>query len=101
MVAEIKASGRSAILIPYPGEEQDQELNAMALKDAGIAQIIPHGQFSGTTLSQAIQHTLEHPEELAQVWPNGHRRDGQNATNQVVASCLQLALGQAAYDIEY
>lgn len=101
MVAEIKASGRLAIVIPYPRDDGDQELNAIALKDAGIAQLIAQEQLSGTTLSQALQHILEHPEELAQVWPNGRRKNGQESTHRVVEACLYLALGHAPHDIEY
>jgi UDP-N-acetylglucosamine--N-acetylmuramyl-(pentapeptide) pyrophosphoryl-undecaprenol N-acetylglucosamine transferase len=101
MAAEIKASGRSAIVIPYPNSEQDQELNAIELKDAGIAQLITQDQLSGTSLSQALQYILEHPEELAQVWPNGRRKNGQDATHRVVEACLHLALGHAPYENNY
>ncbi len=101
MVAEIKASGRSAILIPYPRDDQDQELNAMAMKDKGMAQTILQKQLSGTTLSQAIRNILEHPEDLAQVWPNGGRQDAQDATYQVAEACLHLALGQASQEFDF
>ena len=102
MVAEIKASGRSAILIPYShNDSEEEELNAMDLKDRGIARMISQQQLSGTTLSQAIRHILEHPEELAQVWPNGGRQQAQSATHQVAEACLHLALGQSADQLDF
>lgn len=101
MMAEIKASGRSAIVIPYPRDDQDQELNALTLRDNGIAQMISQDKLSGTTLSQAIRHILENPEELAQVWPNGRRQHAQDATSRVAEACLHLALGPTAPDVSF
>lgn len=103
MVAEIEASGRSAILIPYSRNENDteEELNAMDLKNRGIAQILSQKDLSGTTLSHAIRHILEQPEELAQIWPNSGQQQARRATHQVAEACLHLVLGQSADQLNF
>jgi len=71
-VAELAASARPAILIPYPHVRQTPGFNALALKEVGMAKIIGQQNLSGKSLSEAILETIEHPEELAQVWPSGN-----------------------------
>lgn len=92
-ISEILVSGRSAILVPYPRDDADQDGNATALRDRGIAQMIAPDEFSGTTLSQAIQHLADHPEALAQVWPTGRRQPAEQAAGQLAEACLRLAFG--------
>jgi len=92
-VAELKASGRPAILIPYSYGDKYQEFNALALKDAGMAKVIFQRQFSSKSLAEAIRRTLEHPEELAQVWPNNRQLEGRDASEQLVHACLELGCG--------
>ena len=99
-VAELKASGRPAILIPYPYGDKHQESNALELNDSGMARIIAHEQFSGRTLSHEILRILEHPEEFAQVWPNNRQFQGRDATEQLVHACLQLTTGKNSYEME-
>ena len=98
-VAELKASGRPAILVPYTSYgNKHQESNALAMKDAGMAKVIFQQQFSSKSLSKAILHTLEHPEELAQVWPNNRRLKEHDATEQLVHACLELATGENSHE---
>jgi UDP-N-acetylglucosamine--N-acetylmuramyl-(pentapeptide) pyrophosphoryl-undecaprenol N-acetylglucosamine transferase len=100
-VAELKASGRPAILIPYSRGDKHQESNALAMKDAGMAKVLFQRQFSSKSLSEAILHTLEHPEELAQVWPNNKRLEKRDATEQLVHACLELATGKNSHEMEF
>lgn len=93
-VAELKASGRPAILIPYPHGDRHQEFNALALKDAGLAKILLQRQLSGQSLANEIRRVIQYPEELAQVWPNTGRPVRQDAAEQIVRLCFQLALGK-------
>jgi UDP-N-acetylglucosamine--N-acetylmuramyl-(pentapeptide) pyrophosphoryl-undecaprenol N-acetylglucosamine transferase len=99
-VAELKASGRPAILIPYPHDNRHQEFNALALKDAGMANIISQRDLSSKSLSREILHILKNPEELAQVWPNSKWLREREAAEQLVHACLQLATGTNSYEIE-
>lgn len=100
-VAELKASGRPAILIPYSRGNTHQESNALAMKDAGMAKVLFQQQFSSKSLSEMILHTLEHPEELAQIWPNNKRLEERDATEQLVHACLELATGENAHEMEF
>jgi UDP-N-acetylglucosamine--N-acetylmuramyl-(pentapeptide) pyrophosphoryl-undecaprenol N-acetylglucosamine transferase len=100
-VSELKASGRPAILVPYPHDDNHQEANALALKDAGLAQIIAQSQFSGRSLAQEIIRVLEHPEELAQAWSYSRSFQEQDATTDLLQACLHLAkdAGANGFDI--
>jgi UDP-N-acetylglucosamine--N-acetylmuramyl-(pentapeptide) pyrophosphoryl-undecaprenol N-acetylglucosamine transferase len=91
-VAELVASARPSILIPYPHGDRHQEFNALALKEAGIAKIIGQQNLSGQSLAEAILETIEHPEELAQVWPSGELPGRKDAAEQLVDVCFQLAM---------
>ena len=95
-MAELTVSGRPAILIPQ--EDQQQEAEALALQEDGIAKIIAQPQLSGKTLAAEILEILTHPEELAQVWPNTKRFRANDATAQLAAACLQLATGKGVDD---
>jgi UDP-N-acetylglucosamine--N-acetylmuramyl-(pentapeptide) pyrophosphoryl-undecaprenol N-acetylglucosamine transferase len=93
-VAELAASGRSAILIPYPHGDRHQEFNALALKEIGIAEIISQQHLSGKALAEVILDNLEHPEKFAQVWPNSGLLAKEDAPEQLVKVCFQLAMGR-------
>lgn len=91
-VAEIAASHRMAILIPYPHHgDHHQERNALALKDAGIARVIFQRQLSGNVLAEAILHSLNHPEEFLQVWSQDRLTNRKNAAARIVELCFELA----------
>lgn len=94
-VSELRASGRPAILVPYPHGDNHQEANALALKDEGLARIIAQQQFSGKTLAQEIIWVLEHPEELAQAW-SSRQQEGLDAAEQLAQICLQLTQNSGA-----
>ncbi len=100
-VAELKASGRPAILIPYPYDDKHQEFYALNLEEAGMAKIISQQQLSSRSLAGAIQRIIENPEELAQVWPNEKWLKEKDATEQLVQACLQLATGKNAHEVEF
>jgi UDP-N-acetylglucosamine--N-acetylmuramyl-(pentapeptide) pyrophosphoryl-undecaprenol N-acetylglucosamine transferase len=93
-VAELKASRRPAILIPYPHGDRHQEFNALALKEEGFAKVILQANLSGKSLAKAISHSLQHPETFAQVWFNIREVEKKTAAEQVVDICLQLARGK-------
>jgi len=58
-VAEIRAAGRAAILIPYPFAADDhQTRNAQSMVDEGAAVMIPNAELSGERMASAIKELL-------------------------------------------
>lgn len=59
-VAELAASGRAAILIPFPhATDQHQLRNAEVLARAGAAQLLPQAELSGERLAREILNLLQ------------------------------------------
>ncbi|MBD3308558.1 undecaprenyldiphospho-muramoylpentapeptide beta-N-acetylglucosaminyltransferase [candidate division KSB3 bacterium] len=93
-VAELTASRRPAILIPYPHGDRHQEYNARALEEAGRAQVILQQDLRGKSLADAILHHLHHPELLERLWTDADATsdtDPRTAAEQIVDICRQLA----------
>ena len=90
-MAELRASRRPAILIPYPHVDKHQEFNAQALEEEGIAKVIFQTNLSGKSLAEAILDSLYHPETFTQIWSNNMGTEEKSAAEQIVTICLQLA----------
>jgi len=90
-VAELRASRRPSILIPYPHGDRHQEFNAQALVDKGLAKMILQEYLDGKTLADSLLHCLNHPDAMAQVWANIPEENEKTAAEHVVDLCLQLA----------
>lgn len=66
-LSEIQALGKPAILIPSPNvAENHQYHNAMALVNAGAADIIEEKDLTGRLLMQKADNMLSNPEKLAE-----------------------------------
>lgn len=64
-LSEIQALGKPAILIPSPNvAENHQYHNAMALVNAGAADIIEEKDLTGRLLMQKADNMLSNPENL-------------------------------------
>ncbi len=64
-IAELAATGRPAIVIPYPHAIDDhQRENAAQLCDAGGGWLVPQSDITATSLSDLIRSLLESPEKL-------------------------------------
>jgi len=73
-VAEIKASGRAAILIPLPTAADDhQTKNAQAMVADNAAVMIPNSELSGERLAKAIRSMLSNLGELTAMENNARR----------------------------
>lgn len=90
-VAELRASRRPSILIPYPHGDRHQEFNAQALVDKGLAKMILQEYLNGKALADALLHCLHHPDAMAQVWENATDASEKTAAEQVVDLCFQMA----------
>jgi UDP-N-acetylglucosamine--N-acetylmuramyl-(pentapeptide) pyrophosphoryl-undecaprenol N-acetylglucosamine transferase len=64
-IAELAATGRPAIVIPYPHAIDDhQRENAAQLCDAGGGWLVPQSDVTAASLSELIRSLLESPEKL-------------------------------------
>jgi UDP-N-acetylglucosamine--N-acetylmuramyl-(pentapeptide) pyrophosphoryl-undecaprenol N-acetylglucosamine transferase len=73
-VAEIKAAGRAAILIPFPFATDDhQTKNAQAMVDEDAALLIRNSDLNGKRLADTIRELLGTPERLTTIETNARR----------------------------
>ena len=73
-VAEIKASGRAAILVPFPFAADDhQTKNAQAMADEHAAILISNSDLTGERLAGAIRELLADPHRLEEIENNARR----------------------------
>jgi UDP-N-acetylglucosamine--N-acetylmuramyl-(pentapeptide) pyrophosphoryl-undecaprenol N-acetylglucosamine transferase len=64
-VAELTASARPSILVPYPHATDDhQTANARALDEVGASILLPTPQFDAATLAQHLQALMRDPQRL-------------------------------------
>jgi UDP-N-acetylglucosamine--N-acetylmuramyl-(pentapeptide) pyrophosphoryl-undecaprenol N-acetylglucosamine transferase len=61
--AELMAAGKAAIMIPLPGQ-LEQQRNAEAMRDAGGARMILQDELSGERLAQEIKSLVDAPETI-------------------------------------
>jgi UDP-N-acetylglucosamine--N-acetylmuramyl-(pentapeptide) pyrophosphoryl-undecaprenol N-acetylglucosamine transferase len=73
-VAEIKAAGRAAILVPFPFATDDhQTKNARAMADENAAVMIENAELTGKRLAETIAGMLGRPERLGEMENNARR----------------------------
>lgn len=66
--AEVAASGKPAIMIPFPGAADDhQRKNAEALVDKGAAQMIVQSELTGERLANDILTMFANPENMLEI----------------------------------
>ncbi len=84
-VAEIKASGRAAILIPFPFATDDhQTKNARAMADERAAVLIPNAELNGKRLADVIRELMEDPARLKEIESNARRIAILDAEQRIV-----------------
>jgi UDP-N-acetylglucosamine--N-acetylmuramyl-(pentapeptide) pyrophosphoryl-undecaprenol N-acetylglucosamine transferase len=73
-VAELKAAGRAAVLVPFPFATDDhQTKNARAMADENAAILISNSDLNGTRLADAIRGLIGDPKRLAEIETNARR----------------------------
>jgi len=91
-VAELAASGRAAILVPYPSAANQHQLrNAESLVARGAARMILDHELSGAGLATAIQDLLLDPPTLERMEAAMRRASHPNAAGQIVDEVELLA----------
>ena len=84
-VAEIKAAGRAAILVPFPFAADDhQTKNAMAMVEEKAAVMISNAELSGQRLAAAIRELLIDRDRLKEIETNARRIAILDAEQRIV-----------------
>jgi UDP-N-acetylglucosamine--N-acetylmuramyl-(pentapeptide) pyrophosphoryl-undecaprenol N-acetylglucosamine transferase len=84
-VAEIKAAGRAAILIPFPFAADDHQMkNALAMADEKAAVVISNSDLDGRRLADTVLEFLRHPERLKEMETNARRIAILDAERRIV-----------------
>lgn len=90
-LAEITASGKVSILVPFPhAAHQHQEKNARILEAEHAAEMILQDQLTGEKLASSILRCMENPEYRREMEHNSSRLGKRDATEKVKDLCLQL-----------
>jgi UDP-N-acetylglucosamine--N-acetylmuramyl-(pentapeptide) pyrophosphoryl-undecaprenol N-acetylglucosamine transferase len=90
-IAELTATGRPAILVPFPYAANDhQEHNARLLVTTGAAVLMRDHDLSGSMLAEHIQHFMHHPKEVADMATRCLALGKPDAAMRVAHLCLEL-----------
>ena len=84
-VAEIKAAGRAAILIPFPFATDDHQMkNALAMAEEEAAVVISNSDLNGRRLADTVLEFIRHPERLKEMEGNARRIAILDAEQRIV-----------------
>jgi UDP-N-acetylglucosamine--N-acetylmuramyl-(pentapeptide) pyrophosphoryl-undecaprenol N-acetylglucosamine transferase len=90
-VAELTATGKAAVLVPFPyATHRHQEHNARTLAAVGAAEMIHDQAFNGSLLAERIRYYLSHPEAVADMAARCLALGKPDAATRVAQLCLQL-----------
>ena len=93
-VAEVRAAGKAAIMIPHPFAADDhQRKNAQAMVDERAAVMIDPDELSGERLAQEIVGLLNEPERMATIEQNARRIAVLDAESRI-ADLIEEAAGK-------
>ena len=91
-VAELAASGRPAIMVPFPQAAGDhQTLNAMALVQAGAAGIVAQHELTPQRMADEIRRLLQNPAELFMMAQRARRAASKGAADLILHQCRLAA----------
>lgn len=89
-LSELTACGKASVLVPFPyAAHNHQVLNARVLEDEGAAEVILDHEVDGKQIANAIRNAIEQPDSLNQRAKNSFRLGRRDATQKVLAMCLQ------------
>jgi len=90
-IAEITASGKAALFIPFPFAVNDhQTKNAELLVNRGAAEMIPERDLSGESLSGIIRRLVETPGRIGEMERNAASLGNARAAADIVDECQAL-----------
>jgi UDP-N-acetylglucosamine--N-acetylmuramyl-(pentapeptide) pyrophosphoryl-undecaprenol N-acetylglucosamine transferase len=92
-VAELRAGGKAAIMIPLPSAADDhQRKNAQAMVEEGAAVMIDPDELSGKRLAKEIVELLEDPGKLRSIEDNARRIAILDAESRIADLIEQAAI---------
>ncbi|PYS42918.1 MAG: undecaprenyldiphospho-muramoylpentapeptide beta-N-acetylglucosaminyltransferase [Acidobacteria bacterium] len=95
-VAEIKAAGRAAVLIPFPFATDDhQTKNARAMADENAAVLISNADLTGKRLAESVRELIGNPARLLEIETNARRMAILDAEERIV-NLVELAVERRA-----
>ena len=90
-IAEITASGKASILIPFPYATNDhQTKNAEALVKAGAAIMLREADLNGKKLSEIIEYLFKNPEILRDMEATSANLGNKKAASDIVDHCIAM-----------
>jgi UDP-N-acetylglucosamine--N-acetylmuramyl-(pentapeptide) pyrophosphoryl-undecaprenol N-acetylglucosamine transferase len=90
-VAEIAATGKASILIPFAKAVNDhQTKNAEFMVKAGAAEMIAESELNGGKLTEAIRYLHGQPELIHRMEENAMKLGNWNAADDIVDACITL-----------
>lgn len=90
-LAEVTATGKPAVLIPFPhAAHNHQEHNARVLEAAGAADVILDRELDGRKLADSIRGAMQNPRALEEKARSSYKLGRRNATERVRDLCRQL-----------
>ena len=90
-LAEVTASGKASILIPFPYAAHNHQVeNAEILKAESAAEIIYDDELDGKELARFIREGMENPAHLEKLSQNSYRLGNRDATERVANLCMEL-----------
>ena len=93
-VAEVRAVGIPAILVPYPHATDDhQTANALAVEDAGGAWLMPESAFTAGALASRIENLMVPPDALTKATEAARKSARSDATQRLADLVGGLANG--------
>ncbi len=89
-IAELKAVGRASVLVPLPIEKVRQMENAIAMRDAGAAEVIPDNEL-GNRLHEVVMRLLGNRERLEEMGRAARAMAVIDADERIARHVLALA----------
>jgi UDP-N-acetylglucosamine--N-acetylmuramyl-(pentapeptide) pyrophosphoryl-undecaprenol N-acetylglucosamine transferase len=90
-LAELIASRKASVLVPFAGASEDhQTANARELEAVGGAVVLPEAEATAEALAGRILRYLDHPEELDEMERNVGRLQAKDPAGRIAGLCLSL-----------
>ena len=91
-VAELAASGKASLLVPFPAAADDhQTQNAKTLERAGAARVLPQRELTPERLAKEINELLGDPAQLGRMGAAARRLGRPDAVAQIVKLISELS----------
>jgi UDP-N-acetylglucosamine--N-acetylmuramyl-(pentapeptide) pyrophosphoryl-undecaprenol N-acetylglucosamine transferase len=91
-VAEVAASGKCALFVPFPGAADDHQLrNAELLAQSGAALLIPEHELSAERFTRELAALLGSPERLAAMGAEAALLAHRDAARRIAEMALEAA----------